>query len=104
MAFKTGGRKTKYIEEAGYHKNEYTLYCAVESVSDICVYKMFDSKGNERDITVSAEDDADGYGNHSLIDCLYYLKQGKDKTYKYSGYNIVIEDMTPEEMQRLYGR
>ena len=44
MAFKTGGFKTKYIEQYGYSRNEYTIYCAVESVSDVCVYKMFDDK------------------------------------------------------------
>ena len=27
MAFKTGGFKTKYIEEYGYFHEEYIIYC-----------------------------------------------------------------------------
>lgn len=40
MAFKTGGLKTKYNTDYGFEHKEYTIYCAVESVSDTCVYKM----------------------------------------------------------------
>ena len=104
MAFKTGGFKTKYIEECGYLHNEYTIYCAVESVSDICVYNMLDDKGNVKEINISAEDDTCDYGNHSLIDCLFYLKQHKDKHYQFKEYDIIIEEMTPEEMKIIYGR
>lgn len=104
MAFKTGGFKTKYIEEYGYMRNEYTIYCSVESVSDICVYKMFDDNRNEKEINISAEDDTDDYGNHSLIDCLFYLKQHKDKCYQNKEYDIIIEEMTNDEMKMVYGR
>ena len=104
MAFKTGGFKTKYIEEYGYMRNEYTIYCAVESVSDVCIYKMLDDKGNEQEINISAEDDTDNYGNHSLIDCLFYLKQHKDKYYQHKEYDIIIEEMNNEEMKTIYGR
>lgn len=103
MAYKTGGYKTKYIEEYGYVHNEYIIYCSVESVSDICVYKMFDDKGNEKEINISAEDDTDDYGNHSLIDCLFYLKQHKDKHYQYKEYDIIIEEMTYEEVNKIFG-
>ena len=102
MAFKTRGFKTKYIEECGYICNEYTIYCAVESVSDICVYKMLDDKGNEKEINISAEDDTNDYGNHSLIDCLFYLKQNKDKHYRFKEYDIIIEEMSNEEMKMIY--
>ena len=102
MSYKTGGYKTKYIEEYGYMRNEYTIYCAVESVSDICSYKMLDSEGKEHDICISAEDDTDAIGNHSLIDCLYYLKQHKDNKYKYKEYDIIIEEMTYEEARKIF--
>lgn len=104
MAFKTGGFKTKYIEECGYICNEYTIYCAVESASDVCVYKMLDDKGNEKEINISAEDDTSDYGNHSLIDCLFYLKQHKDKHYRFKEYDIIIEEMSNEEMKMIYER
>lgn len=100
MSFKTGGFKTKYIEECGsYIHDEYTIYCAVESVSDVCVYKMFDENGKEVDITISAEDDTEAVGKYSLIDCLYCLKHGEGK-----GNDIIIEEMTDDEMKRIYGR
>ena len=104
MAFKTGGFKTKYIDECGYMCDKYTIYCAVESVSDVCMYKMLDDKGNEKEINISAEDDTDDYGNHSLIDCLFYLKHYKDKHYQHKEYDIIIEEMTDEEMKIIYGR
>lgn len=104
MAFKTGGFKTKYIEEYGYIRNEYTIYCAIESVSDVCVYNMFDDKGNEKEINISAEDDTSDYGNHSLIDCLFYLKQHKNKHYQFKEYDIIIEEITNDEMKTIYGR
>ena len=103
MAFKTGGFKTKYIEQHGYIRNEYTIYCAVESVSDVCVYKMFDENMNEKDICISAEDDTDSFGSHSLIDCLYHLKQVKNKIESNKEHSIIIEEMTNEEMEIIYG-
>jgi len=103
MAFKTRGFKTKYIEQYGYMRNEYTIYCAVESVSDVCVYKMFDENMNEKDICISAEDDTDSFGNHSLIDCLYHLKLVKNKIESNKEYSIIIEEMTTEEMEIIYG-
>ena len=104
MAYKTGGFKTKYIDECGYMRNEYTIYCAVESVSDVCVYIMLEDKGNVKEINISVEDDTIDYGNHSLIDCLFYLKQHKDKHYQNKEYDIIIEKMTDEEMKMIYGR
>ena len=104
MSYKTRGYKTKYIEECGsYVYNEYIIYCAVESCSNICMYKMFDSKGREVSISISAEEDTDDFGNHSLIDCLYYLKQGEDKHYKWKGNDIIIEEMTYEEVNKIFG-
>lgn len=103
MAFKTGGFKTKYINEYGYMCDEYTIYCAVESVSDVCVYHMLDDKGNEKEINISAEEDSN-YGNHSLIDCLFYLKRHENKHYQFKEYDIIIEEMTNEEMKMIYGR
>lgn len=103
MAYKTGGYKTKYIEEHGYIHNEYIIYCSVESVSDICVYKMFNENGKEVDICISAEDDTDAVGKYSLIDCLYYLKQRQDKHYKWKGNDIIIEKMTYEEVDKIFG-
>lgn len=102
MAYKTGGYKTKYVSECGYFHEEYMIYCAVESCSDICVYKMFNENGEEVDISISAEDDTDDYGNHSLIDCLFYLKQHKDKRYQYKEYDIIIEEMTYEEVDKIF--
>lgn len=104
MAFKTGGFKTKYIEEYEYIRNEYTIYCAVESVSDICVYKMFDKNGKEKKISISGEDDTDSFGNHSLIECLYHLKMAKNKKETNKEYSIIIEEMTNDEMKQIYGR
>ena len=104
MAFKTGGYKTKYIEEYGYMKTEYTIYSAVESCSDICSYVMINEEtGKEVDICISAEDDTEAVGKYSLIDCLYYLKQRKNKYYEWKERNIIIEEMTPEEVIKYFG-
>lgn len=103
MSFKNGGYKTKYISEYGYMKEEYTIYAAEECCSETMVYKMFDDKGIERNIIISAEDDNDGYGNRSLIDCLYYLKNRENKTYRCSDNNIVVEEMSSEEMKEVFG-
>ncbi len=104
MSFKTGGFKTKYIDEYGYSRNEYTIYCAEESCSETCVYKMLDKDGNEHDISIGAETVFDDMGNHSLIDCLYYLKNHSNKTYKYHEFDIIIEEMTDEDMHKVFGR
>ena len=102
MAYKTGGKKTKYIYEYGYIKEEYIIYCAEESVTEICTYKMYDENGKEKNISIVCEDAIDDYGNHSLIDCLYCLKNNKDMLYQNSSHNIVIEDMTTEEINKIY--
>lgn len=105
MAYKTGGYKTKYIEECEYIHNEYTIYCAVESVSDICCYQMSNEKGEFRNITIVAEDDTNDFGCYSLIDCLHQLKMKKDKTYKdRPEHDIIINEMTNEEMKKIFGR
>lgn len=103
MSFKTGGFKTKYIEDYdNLIYNEYTIYCAYESVSDVCVYKMFDSNGKQCDICIGAESDSNDYGNRSKIDCLYYLKKHENKKYKYHEHDIIIEEMTREEVKRIF--
>jgi hypothetical protein len=104
MAFKTGGYKTKYIYEYSYLRNEYTIYCAVDSTVDMCVYKMLDDKGNEKDISIAVEDDTDDYGNRSLIDCLYCLKNREDKKYSNKSHDIKVEEMTDKEMKEIFGR
>ena len=103
MPFKNRGFKTKYIEQYEHMRNEYTIYCAVESVSDVCVYKMFDENMKKKDICISAEYDTDSFGSHSLIDCLYHLKQVKNKIESNKEYSIIIEEMTNEEMEIIYG-
>ena len=103
MSFKTRGFKTKYIEQYEHMCNQYTIYCAVESVSDVCVYKMFDENMKKKDICISAEYDTDSFGSHSLIDCLYHLKQVKNKIESNKEYSIIIEEMTNEEMEMIYG-
>lgn len=105
MSFKNGGVKTKYIEDYdNIIYNEYTIYCAYESVSDVCVYKMFDSNGKQCDICISSEYDSGDYGNRSKIDCLYYLKNRENREYKYHEHDITIEEMTREEMKEIFGR
>ena len=78
------------------------IYCAVESCSDVCVYKMFNERGEEVNILISAEDDTDSVGKYSLIDCLFYLKQGKDKHYQWKEHDIIIEEMTYEEVDKIF--
>jgi len=102
MSYKTGGFKTKYRESYGYFYEDYIIYCAVESVSDTCVYKMFDVSGKEHDISISAEDDTEAFGKYSLIDCLYHLKHHENKTYSHHECDIIIEEMTEEEMSRIF--
>ncbi len=100
MSFKNGGHKTKFIVSEGYNYEEYTIYCALESVSDVNSYVMVNSKGEREPIWIGGEDDT-ARGKYSLIDCLYYLKHHGSGTYDFSGYDdIVIEDMTSEELER----
>ena len=100
MAYKTGGIKAYYTSEYGYIVDKYIIYCAVESVSDTIHYKMFDEHGKEIDIVICSEDDT-SKEQYSLVDVLYYLKHyydsDKDKC------PILIEEMTDEEMQRIFG-
>jgi hypothetical protein len=103
MAYKTGGYKTKFIEQYGYYTQVYTIYCAVESVTDTCMYKMFNDENQEVDISIAAEDDTEAFGKYSLIDCIYYLKQHKDKHYQYKEHDIIIEEMTQEEVNTIFG-
>ena len=84
--------------------DEYTIYCAVDSTADVCIYKMYDEKGKEKDISIAAEDDTDDYGNRSLIDCLYYLKHRTTKIYNNSTHDIEILEMSNEEMKEIFGR
>lgn len=102
MSFKNGGYKTTWIEEYGYYMQEYTIYAAEECCTETMVYRMFDSNGKEHDINISAENDIDAIGNRSLIDCLYYLKQRRNKKYPSSFNDIIIEEMTSDEMMRVF--
>ena len=102
--YKLGGYKTKYLRNEGYEWEEYTIYCALESTTDVWRYKMFDKNGVEHDISVSAEDDVEAFGNSSLIDCLYHLKTQSNMTFpNYKDNNIIIEEMTNEEMRKVFG-
>ena len=65
---------------------------------------MLDDKGNEKEINISAEDDTSDFVNHSLIDCLFYLKQHENKHYQFKEYDIIIEEMNDKEMKMIYGR
>lgn len=95
MAFKTGGYKTKYLCSNGYSYDEYTIYAAIESVSDVMVFHMYNDKDKEVDIQISATDDLD-YGKNSIIDCMYALRHRREVE------NIVIERMTDEEMGKIF--
>lgn len=101
MSFKTGGFKTKYYSDEGYDFEEHTIYCALESVTDICVYRMCDINGKDEDISIGVEVD-DSCGKYSLIDCLYYLKRHENKEYDNHDNNIIIEEMTKEEIKRIF--
>ena len=104
MAYKTGGVKTKYIYSYEHDYKEYTIYRAVNSTNDLCVYKMFDENDNECPIDPDIEDDSCDKGNHSLIDCLYHLKNKSNMKCNNKDYNIIIEEMTEEEMHKVFGR
>jgi hypothetical protein len=54
-------------------------------------------------ICISAEDDTDSFGSHSLIDCLYHLKQVKNKIETNKEHSIIIEQMTNDEIEQIYG-
>jgi hypothetical protein len=64
---------------------------------------MFNDENQEVDISIAAEDDTEAFGKYSLIDCLYYLKQHKDKHYQYKEHDIIIEEMTQEEVNTIFG-
>ena len=101
MSFKTGGFKTKYYSDEGYDFEEHTIYCALESVTDICVYRMCDINGKDENISIGAEVD-DRCGKYSLIDCLYHLKRHENKEYDNHDNDIIIEEMTKEEIKRIF--
>lgn len=106
MSFKNGGLKTKFIPLVyGYDPNRsYTIYAALESCSDIMCYAMYDDKdGQEVDISLGTEDDC-AHGSESLIDVMYTLKHNGAGTYPSDGYrnDIVIEEMTTEEMEKVF--
>ena len=106
MGFKNGGLKTKYVppQYSGGPSNSYTIYAALESVSDIMVYVMIDDKtGEEVKLGLGSEDDcADGI--ESLIDVMYYLKHKCVGTYhfNYEYQDIIIEKMTKEEIDKYF--
>lgn len=105
MAYKTGGLKTKYINAYGYYSEEYTIYRANESVSDTDRYIMVNSNGDEVPIQVDAIDGSDK-GKYNIIDCLYaisHLGIGAHTLGKYESENVVVEEMTEEEMNRIFG-
>ena len=97
MAYKTGGYKTTYYRNDGdgYILTPYTIYCALESVSDVEVFRMLDEFGNEVPIELGAVDDA-SHGNCDLIDCLHALR------HKMEFGDIVIDRMTDEEMSEVF--
>lgn len=96
MAYKTGGYKTTYYRnDSGYWLTTYTIYCAIESVSDVEVFRMLDEFGNEVPIELGAVDDA-SHGKFDLIDCLHALR------HKMEFGDIVIDRMTDEEMSEVF--
>lgn len=108
MSYKTGGLKAKFIPPYyGYlEPEEYTIYAALESVSDVMSYRMFDKHGTEcKNIILGAEDDS-SYGQESLIDVLYHLKHDGPGTYqdgRPSDPPVVVEEMSREEMSKIFG-
>ena len=102
MGFKTGALKTKYVVETGFFREEYTIFCAIESVSDSLVFVMIDNDGKQVPITIGVEDDC-SKGSGSLIDCLYYLKHYNAGTFDCGKFDkIVIEDASEDEIQRVF--
>lgn len=105
MSYKTGGCKTKYVYEYGYERNEYIIYCALESVSDIESYKMFNEQGEEVPIEFSCIDGL-SKGKYSIIDCLFVLRHHGPGRYSFSEFesdDVVVEEMTREEMDKIFG-
>lgn len=107
MSYKTGGTKTKF-EPLCYSygpSDTYTVYAALEHCSDIMVYVIINDKtGKESDISFGCEDDC-AHGKHSLIDVMYTLKHKDVGTHKITSNeeeDIVIEEMTWEEVERIF--
>ena len=102
MGYKTGALKTKYIVETGFFRTEYTIFCALESVSDMLVYVMVDSEGRQVPIKIGEEDDC-SKGSSSLIDCLYYLKHYGKGTFDCGKFDkITIEDASEDEFEKYF--
>lgn len=106
MGYKNGGLKTKYVPPrySGGPSDSYTIYAAYESVSDIMVYVMINDETEEEvELGFGSEDDcADGI--ESLIDVMFYLKHKGVGTYhfNYEYQDIVIEEMTEEEIDKYF--
>lgn len=106
MSYKTGGVKAVFETPSYYSYGEkYTVYNAVESVSDVSVYKVIDENGKEVNFDRFTEDDS-VKGRQSLIDVVYYLKHYKPGRYSFGAdfEDIIIEEMTQEEMGKIFGR
>lgn len=108
MSFKNGGLKTKFVppQYSGGPSYSYTIYAALESVSDMMCYAIFDDKTDkEVDLNFGSEDDC-AYGQESLIDVMYMLKYKGVGIYpsgKSYCHDIVIEEMTNDEMDKAFG-
>lgn len=108
MSFKNGGLKAKFVppQYSGGPSDSYTIYAALESVSDMMCYAIFDDKTDkEVDLNFGSEDDC-AYGQESLIDVMYMLKHkgvGIYSSGKSYCNDIVIEEMTNDEMDKAFG-
>ena len=103
MAYKTGGTKVTYVDRYGPYSDEYTIYRAVESVTDTATYVMKDPAGRTADICIAAEDDC-AEGNGSIIECLHCLRTGNDLHTGHPEFDIIVNPMTDEEMEAIFGR
>lgn len=104
MSFKTGGLKAKYKPLINQYEpnREYTVYAALESCSDIWCVGARDINGRFTDLSFGPEDDC-AKGASSIIDVMYYLKHNGPGTYKFGGGDdIVIEEMTNDEMRDVF--
>ena len=107
MSYKNGGFKTKFIplQYSGGSSESFTVYTALESVSDTDSYVLVDDKTNkEVSLVYNAEDDC-AHGKASLIDVMHALKHHGAGRYQYSNDtsdDIIIEEMTNEEMKRFF--
>ena len=105
MSYKTGGLKSVWEPQTSSYEptRKYTIYTACESVSDISGYVMHDEKGKEVNI-LSYWDEDTAKGRESLIDVLYYLKHKGVGVYDFGAKwrDIIIEEMTPEEIDKVF--